>query len=47
MTKRSEEYIKGIPTRPYDLLKEGLIVLGVIFLIIIILASTAGAPGTA
>jgi hypothetical protein len=44
MTKRSEEYIKGIPTRPYDLLKEGLIVLGVIFLIIIILASTAGAP---
>jgi hypothetical protein len=44
MTKRSEEYIKGIPTKPYDLLKEGLIFLAVILVIVVVLAAALGAP---
>jgi hypothetical protein len=44
MTKRSEEYIKGIPTKPYDLLREGLIFLGVIVIVILLLASVLGSP---
>ena len=44
MTKRSEEYIKGIPMKPYDLLKEGLIFLGVIVVLVVVLAAVMGAP---
>jgi hypothetical protein len=44
MTKRSEEYIKGIPMKPYDLLKEGLIFLGAIVVIVLVLAAVMGAP---
>ncbi len=44
MTRRQEEYIKGIPTKPYDLLREGLIVLGVVVAIVLVLTSVLGAP---
>jgi hypothetical protein len=44
MTKRSEEYIKGIPTKPYDLLREGLIVLGLVVVIVLILAGIFSSP---
>jgi hypothetical protein len=44
MTKRSEEYIKDIPTKPYDLLREGLIFLGLIIVVVLVLAAVLGAP---
>ncbi len=44
MSKQSEEYLKGVPTKPYDLLREGLIVLGVVTAIIIALAIIFGSP---
>ncbi len=44
MTKRSEEYVKGIPTKPYDLLREGLIMLGVVFVVILVLAAVFSSP---
>ncbi len=44
MTKRSEEYVKGIPMKPYDLLREGLVFLGIIVVIVLVLAAVLGAP---
>jgi hypothetical protein len=44
MTKRTEEYFKDIPTKPYDLLKEGLIFLVVMLVIVLALAAVLGAP---
>jgi hypothetical protein len=44
MSKRSDAYLQGIPTKPYDLLREGLIVLGIVAVIIILLASIFGSP---
>ncbi len=41
---RAIEYLRGIPTKPYDLLKEGLIFLSLIALIILILAAVLGSP---
>jgi hypothetical protein len=44
MKIRFGEYMKGIPTKPYDLIKEGLIVLGVIAVVVIILAAVFSSP---
>jgi hypothetical protein len=44
MTKRSENYFKDIPTKPYDLLKEGLIFLCIIIVIVVVLSAVTGAP---
>jgi hypothetical protein len=44
VTARSEAYQSGIPQKPYDLLREGLIFLGVIVVVIIVLAAVLGAP---
>jgi hypothetical protein len=44
MNKRSEKYLSGIPMKPYDLLKEVLIMLAVIAIIVIVLASVLGSP---
>jgi hypothetical protein len=44
MSKRSDKYLAGIPTKPYDLLKEGLIMLGVIVVIVVVLASVLSSP---
>lgn len=44
MNPRAEANLRGIPMKPYDLLREGLIVFGVIAIIIVILAITYGSP---
>lgn len=44
MSRRSDEYQAGVPQKPYDLLFEGLIVLGVVLVIVIVLAAVIGSP---
>jgi hypothetical protein len=44
MNSRAEANLRGIPMKPYDLLREGLIVFGVVAIIIVILAITYGSP---
>ena len=44
MNKKTEEYLRGIPMKPYDLLKEGLIVLAVIAGIVLTLAIVFSSP---
>ena len=44
MSRRSEEYLSGIPTKPYDLLREGLIVLCFLAVVIILLAVFLSSP---
>lgn len=44
MNPRAEEYQRNIPQKPYDLLKEGLIVLLVLAAIIFVLALIFGSP---
>jgi hypothetical protein len=44
MTKHSEEYVRGIPTKPYDLLREGLVVLGVVLVVVLVLAAVFSSP---
>lgn len=38
MSRTSDENLRGIPTKPYDLIREGLIILGFIAVVIIVLA---------
>ncbi len=44
MSLRSEANLRGIPTKPYDLIREGLIVFIVVAVIIIVLAALLGSP---
>ncbi|HUX19667.1 MAG TPA: hypothetical protein VMW69_00420 [Spirochaetia bacterium] len=44
MSRASERYQAGIPTKPYDLLREGLIVLALVTVVVIILAIILGSP---
>ena len=44
MSKRTDEYLSGVPMKPYDLLREILIVLAIIAVIVIVLASVLGSP---
>lgn len=44
MSKRSEEYLRGVPMERYDMIREGLIVLGVVTFVIVLLAALLGAP---
>ena len=44
MSIKFEEYTRGIPTKPYDLLKEGLIVLAVIAVVVLVLAGIFSSP---
>ena len=44
MSKASDANLKGIPMKPYDLLREGLIVFAIIAAIIIVLAILLGSP---
>ena len=44
MSKRSDEYLAGVPTKPYDLVREVLIILAIIAIIVIVLASVLGSP---
>ena len=44
MSKRSEAYLRGVPMKRYDMIREGLIVLGVVTLVIVLLAALLGTP---
>ena len=44
MSKVSDAYQKGIPTKPYDLLREGMIVMGFVTVVVIVLAIIFGSP---
>ena len=44
MSRRAEAYLQGIPTKPYDLLKEGLIVVGFMTVFIVTMAALFGSP---
>ncbi|MEJ2150275.1 MAG: hypothetical protein P8Z40_12445 [Chloroflexota bacterium] len=44
MNKQTQEYLRDIPMKPYDLLKEGLIVLLVISGVVLVLAILFGSP---
>jgi hypothetical protein len=44
MSAQSEANLKGIPTKPYDLLREGLIVFAVVAVVIVVLAAFLGSP---
>lgn len=44
MSKHSDDNLRGIPMKPYDLLREGLIVLAVITGIVVVMAVIYGSP---
>ena len=44
MSKRSDENLRGIPMKPYDMVREGLIVLGVVAVVVVLLAALLGTP---
>lgn len=44
MSKRSDENLRGIPTKPYDMLREGLLVLAAVTIAIVLLAALWGTP---
>lgn len=44
MSKRSEENLRGIPMKPYDMVREGLIILGVVTVVVVLLAALLGTP---
>jgi hypothetical protein len=44
MSKRTEEYLKNVPMKPYDLLREGLIVLVLATVVVVILAAVFRSP---
>src|SRR5512143_1705791 len=44
MSRRSQAYLQGVPTKPYDLLREGLILLLLWTIVIVGLAALFGSP---
>ena len=44
MSNRTDEYLKGVPMKPYDLLREGLIVLALATVVVVILAAIFRSP---
>jgi hypothetical protein len=44
MSVRSRAYLEGVPTRPYDLLWEGLVVLAAVAALVLVLALVFGSP---
>ena len=44
MSRRSDEYLRGVPQKPYDLIREGLIALGFIAIVVIALAIAFASP---
>ncbi|MGA2284666.1 MAG: hypothetical protein ABSG55_00150 [Dehalococcoidia bacterium] len=44
MSKRSEAYFRGVPTKPYDIVREGLIVLALAIVAVVILAAVFSSP---
>jgi hypothetical protein len=44
MSKKTNAYLRHVPMKPYDLIREGLVVLGVVVLVVLILAIVFGSP---
>jgi hypothetical protein len=44
MSARSERTLGGIPTKPYDLLLEGILVLALVVVLVVVLAAVFGSP---
>ena len=44
MSARSAEYLRDVPTKPYDLLREALTVLGLLALAVVVLAAVFSSP---
>jgi len=44
MSRRSEENLSGLPMKPYDFIREGLVVLAIVFAVVVVLAATWGSP---
>jgi hypothetical protein len=44
MSRRSDENLRGIPMKPYDLLREGLIVFTLLLVLVFVLAILLGSP---
>jgi len=44
MSKRSDEYMRGIPMKPYDLIREGVLAVGAVAVVVIVLAIIFGSP---
>ena len=44
MSAQSEENLRNVPMKPYDLIREGLIVLGVIFILVVVLSIIFNSP---
>ena len=44
MSARSERTLRGIPTKPYDLLLEGILVLALVMALVLVLAALFGSP---
>jgi len=44
MSKRSDEYMRGIPTKPYDILREGALGLGAVAVVVVVLSIIFGSP---
>ena len=42
MGKRSDAYLRGVPMKRYDMVREGFIVLGVVTFVIVLLAALLG-----
>lgn len=47
MSRKSDQYLKGVPMKPYDLVREGVIALVVVAALIIVLAIVFRAPDAA
>lgn len=44
MSRKSEEYLRGVPMKPYDLIREGLLVLAIVAAVVIVLAIVVKSP---
>ena len=44
MSNKTDSYLKDIPLKPYDLIREGLVVLSVVFVVVVVLAALFGSP---
>jgi hypothetical protein len=44
MSRKSDEYLKGVPMKPYDLVREGVIALGIVAVLVVVLAIAFKAP---
>ena len=44
MSRISDDYLRGVPTKPYDLVREGVIALGIIAIAVVVLAIIFKSP---